>query len=570
MSRGNGLQNSALANSRTSGLAVHAAKALQEAGFQKAELVCLVGSRAQGTDGPESDYDFRGFHDSNHHAALADAEYDLVLHSADDFLAQLIKGKVSVMDAVHGPVAVSGPVGQAFVDHRAAFVSKKSLEPLMEIIKGHKQSIENQTGGSGRDYKPEKVVWHFYRLIEQAKHLATTGIWKVEAHPLQKENIDLSPDLALASYEDLIQEIKYLIKSSPLPSEPDQAVIQKLSKLLETNKPTAGLLFGSRKKISTTDKAILEMQNGNCGFYLQNLAEFTPQENKKMIKSYAENSAKRALSKAGLTDNNLQKELYLSYFHWISSKGSAISEREMEGLPEIEFLPHTTAFAYLLAKSFAPKDTNWFSTNQMMSIAKARSEFTYWQRPSIWKEFDYLLLKNVTRILSKSDFDWPTNIYTASKSHQTTLNIARTFLLKNISPLSSPPVIDLKDIINSKQSNRNTILQLAKQLEDKYQAQENDLVVKNLDFKAAKEWVEENLPKEFKIIRTKRLFRKKSKANYKVIKDKNEEYLVPNISDDMISKAIERFVDQARKETFASRQQADMSLIALIIEEFQK
>ncbi|GIJ73302.1 nucleotidyltransferase domain-containing protein [Virgisporangium ochraceum] len=198
----------------------------------------VVGSRAYGLDGPDSDTDRRGVF-----LAPADAFWSLdpppthrdgprpeELHWELARCLQLgLAANPTVLEVLWSPlVETLTPVGQQLLDRRSALLSRRVYETYGRYAKAQMGKLA-ATRARGEPVKWKQAM-HMLRLLRAGAHVLRTGEVLVDVtawrEPLLAVRSGAVPwSSVVAEADDLHADLDRALAETPLPAEPDRATV---------------------------------------------------------------------------------------------------------------------------------------------------------------------------------------------------------------------------------------------------------------------------------------------------------------------------------------------------------
>lgn len=199
---------------------------------------CVVGSRAYGLDGPDSDTDRRGVF-----LAPADAFWRLdpppthrdgprpeELHWELARCLQLgLAANPTVLEVLWSPlVETLTPVGQRLLDARSALLSRRVADTYGRYAKAQLGKLV-ATRDRGEPVKWKQAM-HMLRLLRAGAHVLRTGEVLVDVTPWRDDLLAVRSgavawESVLLLSEDLHADLGRALAETPLPAEPDRATV---------------------------------------------------------------------------------------------------------------------------------------------------------------------------------------------------------------------------------------------------------------------------------------------------------------------------------------------------------
>lgn len=208
-------------------------------------LVALAGSKAYGTDHPDSDDDLRGVYLAPTADVLSlrpprqtvendeGVEPDVVLHELHKFLyLAAVKANPAVLEWLWSPVLYSTAKGELLLAHRDLLLSKKVFNTFGGFARGSLEQAKRGVGGSRgvKHLKRVKFLLHLVRLMEQGTHLLRTGEMRVRVEDPERlwALAEGGLDVVVPYFDELEVGLQAALEVSPLPDEPDFEALKQL------------------------------------------------------------------------------------------------------------------------------------------------------------------------------------------------------------------------------------------------------------------------------------------------------------------------------------------------------
>lgn len=205
----------------------------------------VAGSRAYGTHTPTSDRDEKGvalLDDVKYHLGFSTFELkdggwvdgvDRQIYSLKKFAKLALDCNPNIVEMLWvdpSDILFINEVGQELLSVRERFLSKRAARTFggYAVSQLHKMN-KRQTDGIQVDWKH---AYHLVRLLRMGKEILTDGVVKVR-RPDAAELLEIRRGAwaykDLVSYADsMLEELKKAEATSPLPSDPDAALIERL------------------------------------------------------------------------------------------------------------------------------------------------------------------------------------------------------------------------------------------------------------------------------------------------------------------------------------------------------
>lgn len=204
-------------------------------------ILAQTGSRAYGTNRPDSDYDYRGVYVApmSAYGSLAEpkktidiSDPDITLYELKHFCKLAAAANPSILEVLWCGQRQTTPVGDLLIANRKLFLSKRIAASFGGYAKDQLQRAQNGTGGSRgqNQYKRTKFKLHTLRLVNAGFTALTTGevpvkvkdpewLWTMAAKPV--EDVQVYVDTKL-------RQMDAALARTELPDVPDYEVINQL------------------------------------------------------------------------------------------------------------------------------------------------------------------------------------------------------------------------------------------------------------------------------------------------------------------------------------------------------
>ncbi|BBH69664.1 nucleotidyltransferase [Actinoplanes sp. OR16] len=201
-------------------------------------LSVVVGSRAYGLAGPESDHDRRGvfvpptraFWSLDKPPAHFDGPLDEQFNwEAERFCVLGLQANPTVLEVLWTPlVETITPDGALLRDARQAFLSRRVHETYGNYARDQLKKVDSRRARTG--VTNHKQAMHMIRLLIAGAHVLRTGEVLVDVTPLRDRLLAIKrgdvpwPEVAAWSAE-LLTDLDDARTTTPLPGEPDRTRI---------------------------------------------------------------------------------------------------------------------------------------------------------------------------------------------------------------------------------------------------------------------------------------------------------------------------------------------------------
>lgn len=200
---------------------------------------CVVGSRAYGLSGPDSDTDRRGvflapadaFWRLDPPPTHRDGPRDEELHwELARCLSLALAANPTVLEVLWSPlVETLTPVGQALLDRRSELLSRRAADTYGRYATAQMAKLSSHIA------RGEPIRWkqamHMLRLLRAGAHLLRTGEVLVDMTPWRSSLLRVRsgavawPDV-VAEADSLREDLGRALAETPLPAEPDRATVE--------------------------------------------------------------------------------------------------------------------------------------------------------------------------------------------------------------------------------------------------------------------------------------------------------------------------------------------------------
>lgn len=202
-------------------------------------FLALAGSRAYGTEVPESDLDWRGVaippveicHDlwsrfDTFTPPPGESQPDLQIHSLQKFMNLAGKGTVGILELLFLPddcYILKGYGLEALIRHRNLFLSKR-------IAKAVSGNVKQFKGLLVKKWDP-KTAMHIVRLLKTATEVLKGQPWKVRRHHEELMPIRLGLRTEISVLEEILElEAEFAVAhlTSSLPEDPEPKALSRI------------------------------------------------------------------------------------------------------------------------------------------------------------------------------------------------------------------------------------------------------------------------------------------------------------------------------------------------------
>jgi predicted nucleotidyltransferase len=203
-------------------------------------FACVVGSRAYGLAGPDSDVDRRGVYRAptplfwrldkppTHVSGPAEEQFSWEL---ERFCVLALRANPTVLECLWSPlVTLSTDVGDALVALRGAFLSRRVGTTYGEYASDQLAKLE---ATRRRDAPVRwKQAMHMLRLLMAGAHVLATGEVLVDVSAHRDELLAvragaLSWEAVIDRATELTHRLAAALESTALPAEPDRAAVER-------------------------------------------------------------------------------------------------------------------------------------------------------------------------------------------------------------------------------------------------------------------------------------------------------------------------------------------------------
>ncbi|MDI6105431.1 nucleotidyltransferase domain-containing protein [Actinoplanes sp. NEAU-A12] len=204
-------------------------------------LAVVVGSRAYGLHGPDSDHDRRGVFVAptrafwsldkppTHLDGPADEQFSWEI---ERFCTLALQANPTVLEVLWSPLVVSiTEDGSALVAARQAFLSRRLAETYGSYARDQLAKVASRRERTGEINF--KQAMHMVRLLLAGAHVLRTGEVLVDVTPLRGELLAVKrgeiPWEDVAAWAGRLQDdLAEAAASTPLPAQPDRAAVNRL------------------------------------------------------------------------------------------------------------------------------------------------------------------------------------------------------------------------------------------------------------------------------------------------------------------------------------------------------
>lgn len=202
--------------------------------YQRVIYCCVIGSRAYGLDGDESDTDRRGIYlppadlqwsiygvpEQLENEATQEAYWEL-----QKFLVLALKGNPNILECLYTPlVERATPLALELLAMRDAFLSRLVYQTYNGYVMSQFKRMQSDLRNQGQ-VKPKHVM-HLIRLLLSGIHVLREGFVRVEvgefrAQLLAIKNGDMPLDAVESWRRELHKEFDSALEETHLPERPD-------------------------------------------------------------------------------------------------------------------------------------------------------------------------------------------------------------------------------------------------------------------------------------------------------------------------------------------------------------
>lgn len=204
-------------------------------------LSVVVGSRAYGLDGPDSDYDRRGVFvaptrdfwpltkPATHRDGPADEQFSWEI---ERFCTLALQANPTVLEVLWSPlIEVRTAEGSALRSVRAAFLSRRLADTYGAYARDQLRRVDAQRARTGRIN--HKQAMHTIRLLLAGAHVLRTGEILLDVTPLRDRLLavrhgEIPWPSVTAWAHDLSADLTEAAAASTLPAEPDRTAVDEL------------------------------------------------------------------------------------------------------------------------------------------------------------------------------------------------------------------------------------------------------------------------------------------------------------------------------------------------------
>ena len=204
-------------------------------------LAVVVGSRAYGLHGPESDHDRRGIFVAptrdfwhldkppTHFDGPLDEQFSWEL---ERFCTLALQANPTVLEVLWSPLITTlTETGQDLLDARRAFLSRRVFETYGAYARDQLKRVAARRGRTGETN--HKQAMHMIRLLLAGAHVLRTGDILVDVTPLRERLLavkqgELTWESVTAWADSLLDDLAQAAGHTTLPEKPDRTTIDQL------------------------------------------------------------------------------------------------------------------------------------------------------------------------------------------------------------------------------------------------------------------------------------------------------------------------------------------------------
>lgn len=204
-------------------------------------LAVVVGSRAYGLDGPESDHDRRGVYAAptrdfwrldkppTHLDGPADEQFSWEI---ERFCTLALQANPTVLEVLWSPlIELITPLGESLVAARGAFLSRRVYETYGNYARDQLDRVAARRARTGEIN--HKQAMHMIRLLTAGAHVLRTGEVLVDVSHLRDQFLavkrgEVPWDEVVAWSAELLDDLTRAAAETRLPEHPDRDRIDQL------------------------------------------------------------------------------------------------------------------------------------------------------------------------------------------------------------------------------------------------------------------------------------------------------------------------------------------------------
>ena len=204
-------------------------------------LAVVVGSRAYGLHGPESDHDRRGIFVAptrdfwhldkppTHLDGPLDEQFSWEL---ERFCTLALQANPTVLEVLWSPLITTlTETGQDLLDARRAFLSRRVFETYGAYARDQLKRVAARRGRTGETN--HKQAMHMIRLLLAGAHVLRTGEVLVDVTPLRARLLEIKRgelpwEAVVAWADELLADLDTAAAETTLPPGPDRDTIDRL------------------------------------------------------------------------------------------------------------------------------------------------------------------------------------------------------------------------------------------------------------------------------------------------------------------------------------------------------
>lgn len=216
----------------------------------KTILLVRSGSRAYGVEDSTSDYDTTGvcIEDLSKRLSIANAPFeqyhrtedDGVVYSLEKFCKLATKGNPNIVEVLFSPVLEYTKEGNALLELRDAFWSKKAGAAFLGYMQAQKERLQGLRGQKDVNRKglvekygyDTKYAYHIIRLGLIGREYLQSGYIQLPMSEMHRRNLrairagEWKLGEVIAEAEELERQLKMVIEFGAAPREPDISKIE--------------------------------------------------------------------------------------------------------------------------------------------------------------------------------------------------------------------------------------------------------------------------------------------------------------------------------------------------------
>ena len=204
-------------------------------------LAVVVGSRAYGLAGPESDHDRRGVYAAptrmfwtldkppTHLDGPAEEQFSWEI---ERFCGLALQANPTVLEVLWSPLITTlTETGQDLLDARQAFLSRRVFETYGAYARDQLKRVAARRSRTGETN--HKQAMHMIRLLLAGAHVLRTGEVLVDVTPLRARLLEIKRgelpwEAVVAWADELLADLDTAAAGTTLPPAPDRATIDSL------------------------------------------------------------------------------------------------------------------------------------------------------------------------------------------------------------------------------------------------------------------------------------------------------------------------------------------------------